>query len=157
MNIHSLPDAQLDRILPLLEQVQALHCAQQPHRYRAFAHRSEVFNWLVKWVRDQQVKVLISGPMTAPTGYLAYVVISQPASVIRPSQHYALLEHICVDKAHRGNGHARALIAAMRAALRADGVSHVRARHAAWNTASATLLKSEGFAVSALEVEAAIL
>ena len=156
MTIQRLDHDQLSAILPLLEQVHGLHCAAEPHRYRAFLGRVDVLNWLEAWVETSQVRILISGTPDAPTGYLAYAVIRKPQSVIRPAQHYAVLEHICVDAPYRGQGIGHQLIAEMRKRLCTEGVARIRATYAAWNEASAALLASEGFVVSTLNVEAEI-
>lgn len=146
MQITELPPEHAACLVPLNLTVQALHSADDPARYVHAPDPQDVARFLQDWLSQPHVTALIAGPMTAPHGYLIYDITSHAPSVLRCGETRAMLHHICVDAAHRRRGLARALITAMRARADVRAADSLWTSYASFNTASAALMASVGFA-----------
>ncbi len=156
MTIRTLPPAQIGQIIPLLTQVHELHVSQRPDHYSRLENTQAVLKWLQDWSATSALVTLVCGPPDALTGYLIYKVERRDASVLKPAIHRAVLEHICVDQAHRRTGLGRALIRAMRNNLRDEGVAKISVTYATFNKASAALIAREGFIPAYVQAEMSV-
>ncbi len=142
--ISVLPAHDAPRLVPLLRQVHDLHVAHQPANYTPTPPDKDLAGFLREWLAQPDVTALIAGDRDDPQGYLIWQVQDRPASLLKPAIRFAMLEHICVDVHHRGNGIATALVATMRSQCRAQGLGTIRTSYASFNTASARLMQRAG-------------
>lgn len=144
MDISTLAPSDAGRLLPLLHQVHALHVDALPVMYPALDDDDAVVQFLTGWLSQDAVTALIAGPKDTPKGYLIYVIETRAASVMRKGETVGMVHHISVDAACRRKGIAKALFAEARARLAAQCVTTLATTYAAFNTASAALMASEG-------------
>lgn len=81
----------------------------------------------------------------ALAGYAVFEIEDKPETVLKHPCTRALLQHICVDAAHRRQGVAKALFEAAKAHMTPMGIRDYGTTYASFNTASAALMASLGF------------
>ena len=134
-------------ILPLLEQVHALHVEARPDHFPADPNRDELLAFLRDWLsRDGTTALVAFGADGTALGYLIHEVETRPPSLLRHGQRRRMLHHISVDQGRRRSGIGLALIEAMKARLRAQGIARVATIHGAFNAPSAALMRKAGLA-----------
>lgn len=69
---------------------------------------------------------------------------------MRAGETVGMVHHISVDAVHRRQGIAKALFAETRTRLAAQGVTTLATTYAAFNTASAALMASEGLVATTI-------
>lgn len=145
MEIKDIAPEDSARLVPLLEELHALHAAHQPARHRADPPAADLQNWLEDWLKDPQVAALAAeSPTGALLGYLIYGVEDRPALPVRNAETRIMLHHIAVQEPWRRMGVAKALMAEMKARAARDGIQVITAGYAPFNTASAALMASQG-------------
>lgn len=145
MKIIEIPAEKSARIVPLLEELHAIHAAQQPARHRADPSAAELENWLAEWLAEPGVHALgAESPTGALLGYLIYAVEDRPALPVRDAETRVMLHHIAVQEAWQRMGVAKALMAEMKARAAQEGISVIAASYAPFNSASAALMASQG-------------
>jgi ribosomal protein S18 acetylase RimI-like enzyme len=137
--------ANAECIIPLLEQVQAIHAEAHPDHFFAKLHRKEVVSFLHDWLSHKEVTELVAlNPEGTVLGYLIFDVEMRKASALTPAQVRGMLHHVAVDQACRRVGIGSALLGEMKARLRNQGVVRVRTVYAAFNSPSAALMRKAG-------------
>jgi GNAT superfamily N-acetyltransferase len=132
-------------LLPLLAQVQAIHARARPDHYREATAPEEVLAYLRDWLAGEATTALVAfAPDGTALGYLIFEIETRELSPLRPAQRRGMLHHISVDEAWRRSGIGSALIEAMKAQLRAQGVTRVVTIYATFNSASAALMRKAG-------------
>ncbi|UWQ34119.1 GNAT family N-acetyltransferase [Leisingera sp. M527] len=145
MKIIEIPAVEADRLLPLLQDLHALHAAHQPERHTPAPDSTGLAAWLQEWLREETIFALAAeSPQGALLGYLIYELQNRPALPIRMAETRAMLHHISVTEAWRRMGVGKALVEAMRAQALAAGATVVAATYAPFNTASAALMQGMG-------------
>ena len=150
MTITRLPPEHAHCLVALNLQVQAVHSAEEPDRYVTDPDPEAVAAFLTDWLAEPHVTALISGPQDAPTGYLIYEILKRPKTALRQAECRAMLHHICVDEAHRRMGIGRELISAFKDQDDVRAADSLRTSYAAFNTASAELMRAMGFVPSVI-------
>lgn len=145
MKIIDIPAAEAARIVPLLEELHAIHAAHQPARHRADAPAAELESWLKDWLEDPKVHALAAeSPTGTLLGYLIYGEEERPALPVRDGETRLMLHHIAVQEAWRRMGVGKALMAEMKARAAEKGITVIAATFAPFNTASGALMASQG-------------
>ncbi|WP_291728689.1 GNAT family N-acetyltransferase [Leisingera sp. F5] len=145
MKIIEIPAVEADRLLPLLQDLHALHAEHQPERHVPAPGNDDLAAWLQDWLQEGNVYALAAeSPQGMLLGYLIYELQNRPALPIRAAETRAMLHHISVTEAWRRMGVGKALLEAMRAQALAAGATVVAATYAPFNTASAALLQGMG-------------
>ncbi|UWQ76123.1 GNAT family N-acetyltransferase [Leisingera sp. M658] len=141
MKIIEIPAVEADRLLPLLQDLHALHAAH----HTPAPDSTGLAAWLQEWLREETIFALAAeSPQGALLGYLIYELQNRPALPIRAAETRAMLHHISVTEAWRRMGVGKALVEAMRAQALAAGATVVAATYAPFNTASAALMQGMG-------------
>ncbi|WP_264210277.1 GNAT family N-acetyltransferase [Leisingera thetidis] len=145
MKIIEIPASEAGRLLPLLQDLHALHAAHQPERHIPAPGSAELAGWLQDWLKEDSVCALAAeSPQGALLGYLIYELQDRPALPVRAAEIRAMLHHISVTEAWRRMGVGKALVEAMRTRALAAGATVVAATYAPFNSASAALMKGMG-------------
>lgn len=145
MEIIEIPAAEADRLLPLLQDLHALHAEHQPERHVPAPGSDDLAAWLQDWLREDNVHALAAeSPQGALLGYLIYELQDRPALPVRAAEKRAMLHHISVTEAWRRMGVGKALVEAMRTRALAEGATVVAATYAPFNSASAALMQGMG-------------
>ncbi len=140
------PD-EADLLLPLLLQLHALHAEARPTHHRLGPDPEQVLPFLRDWLSGKETTALVAfAPDGAALGYLIVEIETRDPTPLRPPQQRGMLHHIAVDQGARRLGIGSALLDAMKAHLRAHGVTRVVAIYATFNTASAALMRKAGLA-----------
>ena len=130
---------------PLLAQVQAIHAEARPDHFRVETDPEEVLAFLRGWLSEDAVTALVAfGPDGAALGYLIVGIETREASALTHPHRRAMLHHIAVDRACRRSGIGSALIEAMKARVRAQGVTRIATTYAVFNAPSAALMRKAG-------------
>ncbi|AHD00327.1 GNAT family N-acetyltransferase [Leisingera methylohalidivorans] len=145
MKVIEIPAAEAGRLLPLLQDLHALHATHQPERHIPQPGSADLTEWLQDWLKEETVFALAAeSPQGALLGYLIYELQDRPALPIRAAETRAMLHHISVTEAWRRMGVGKALVEAMRTRALAAGATVIAATYAPFNTASAALLQGMG-------------
>lgn len=132
-------------ILPLLEQVHALHVEARPEHFPADPDRGELLAFLRDWLSRDGVTALVAlGADGAALGYLICEVETRAPSLLSLGERRGMLHHVAVDRAWRRSGIGLALIEDMKARLRAEGIACIVTVYAAFNGPSAALMRRAG-------------
>jgi GNAT superfamily N-acetyltransferase len=143
--IRQIDGADAACILPLLDQVQAIHVEAHPDHYRDDYDGEEVLAWLRDWLSSEGTTALVAfAPEGSALGYLIFEVEARALSPLKHAQRWGMLHQIAVDQAWRRAGVGSALIGEMKARLRDQGIDQVRTVYAAFNSASAALMHKAG-------------
>ncbi len=132
-------------ILPLLEQVHAIHVEARPDYFPADPDRDELLAFLRDWLSADETTALVAfGPDGSALGYLLFAIETRAPSLLSHAQRRGMLHHISVDQAWRRSGIGLALIDDMKARLRARGIARLVTIYAAFNSPSAALMRKAG-------------
>ena len=143
--IRSIAAEEVACILPLLEQVHAIHAEARPEHYPANPDRDDLVVFLRDWLSDGGATALVAFSSDgSPLGYLIYEIETRAPSLLRHGQRRGMLHQIAVDRAQRRAGIGLALIEEMKARLREQGVARLVATYGSFNDASAGLMRKEG-------------
>lgn len=145
MKIIEIKTGEAHRLLPLLQDLHALHAAYQPERHIPAPGSEALAAWLREWLEEEQVCALAAeSPQGKLLGYAVYELQHRPALPVRPAETRAMLHHISVTEAWRRMGVGKALVEAMKARALDAGATVIAATYAPFNTASAALMKGMG-------------
>lgn len=140
------PDDAAD-LLPLLDQVQALHVDAHPEIFHADSPPQERADFLGKWIATDQVTALVArGTQQRILGYAIFEVSERPAGVLKRARKQAVLHHVTVSAEHRGGGIGKCLINEVKIRARTAGADAIVADYFCFNQASAALMRSAGMA-----------
>ena len=145
MDIVELQGTDAPRLLPLLHQVHDLHVTHLPTRYHPIARDAEAVDWLAHWLAHDGVHAFGAIFDDELAGYEVFEIEYKPETVLKHPCTRAMLQHICVDAAHRRQGVAKALFEAAKVRLASMGIRDYSTTYASFNTASAALMASLGF------------
>lgn len=149
--------AEAERLLPLQKQVQAVHAAAHPDIFRSDIEDGELRAHLRDWLSRTEVTALAAlAPDGAVLGHIIYEIERLERSPLRRAMVRGHLHQIVVDRERRRTGIGSALVAAMMAQLRAEGVDRVVASYFAFNEASAALMRKAGFVPLYVQAEAPV-
>ena len=147
MKIIDIPASDAARLVPLLQDLHALHVAHQPDRHKADPCDKDLVAWLGKWLAAEGLYALgAESPQETLLGYLIFQIEHREALPIRAAETRAMLHHIAVQEAWRRMGVGKALITEMKAKVRAQGIEIITATYAPFNAASAALMAGMGLA-----------
>jgi GNAT superfamily N-acetyltransferase len=145
MDICELSSSETARIIPLLQELHALHVHEQPQRHAPEPSDQALQDWLTEWLQQEGVIALqAQSPQGALLGYLIYELQERPALPVRAAERRAMLHHIAVQESWRRMGVGKALIGAMKARLATDGIGILQTTYAPFNAASAALMRGMG-------------
>jgi GNAT superfamily N-acetyltransferase len=145
MKIIDIPASDAARLVPLLQDLHALHVTHQPARHTTDPERKELEAWLHEWLASEGLYALgAESPQGALLGYLIYQIEQREALPIRAAETRAMLHHIAVQVAWQRMGVGKALIAKMKANVCAKDITTIATTYAPFNDASAALMTGMG-------------
>ncbi|MBE1283057.1 MAG: GNAT family N-acetyltransferase [Rhodobacteraceae bacterium] len=145
MQIIDIPAPDAERLVPLLQDLHALHVEHQPGRHRPDPDSGDLARWLEDWLAQDGVHALAAeSPQGALLGYVIYVLEDRSALPVRTPEKRAMLHHISVADAWQRMGVGKRLMEAMRTRALKDGATVIATNYAPFNTASAALMQSMG-------------
>jgi len=145
MKIINIPAAEAERLVPLVEELHALHVIYDPQRYDAVPGSRALTDWLGTWLATPEVAAIAAeSPHGGLLGYLIYEIEERPSTPLHKGEQRAVLHHIAVAKPWQRMGIGQALISEMKTRVMAQNVSIIKSSHAAFNTASAGLMQAMG-------------
>ncbi|MFY0619676.1 GNAT family N-acetyltransferase [Shimia sp.] len=135
---------EVEKLLPLSAQVNALHEAQHPEQYRGDSTPEEVTGFFVERMAEGARIFVAEEQDGALTGFLLAVPVERAASpFLHPARHLEL-DQICVDKTYRGRGVGKALVAAMEAWMRENDFREWKSMVHGFNKHSQNLMTRQG-------------
>jgi GNAT superfamily N-acetyltransferase len=153
IDISTLSACDAHRLLPLLEQVHALHVAHQPEIYAPLDHATAL-DWLIEAHHTPGITTLIATQHDEILGYLTFECPPRTAPTpLHCARAMARLDAICVDQAHQRRGIGRALCEAFKAHALTHGATHMTASYGAFNTASQDLMAHMGMLAVTIRAE----
>lgn len=154
MQLHPLPAAEAATLVPLLQELHALHAAQQPNRYPADPCPDALSVWLADWLAQDGIHALVAqSPTGAIMGYVIWELQARSATPLSRGGAKAMVHHVIVGEPFRRLGVGKALLRAMRDQGRDLGAVRIGASFAPFNTASAGLMTSMGMAPASIYAE----
>jgi len=145
MKIIDIPASDAHRLLPLLQDVHALHVDHQPGRFAANPEDTELAAWLQDWLSHETVFALgAESPQGALLGYAVWELEKRPALPIRAAETRAMLHQISIAPAWQRMGVGKLLVSAMRERALTCGATVVATTYAPFNAASGALMQSMG-------------
>jgi len=145
MRIIEIPASDSARLIPLLQDLHALHVAHQPTRHTKDPNHKDLEVWLGEWLATEGLFALgAESPQGALLGYLIYQIEHREALPVRAAETRAMLHHIAVQDAWQRMGVGKALMEQMKAKVSAMDISVIAATYAQFNDASAALMAGMG-------------
>ncbi|ABF64647.1 hypothetical protein TM1040_1914 [Ruegeria sp. TM1040] len=145
MKIEPIGPDRAVRLVPLLEDLHAVHVAHHRDRYTPNPDPAHLSVWLSEWLAEPNVHALAAiSPQEALMGYLIYDIEKRPALPVRPAETRAMLHHIAVAAPLRGIGVGKALMTQMKEDALAKGADVIGVTYAPFNAASAALMRHFG-------------
>ncbi|TNJ48625.1 GNAT family N-acetyltransferase [Phaeobacter sp. B1627] len=145
MKITPLAATEAAVLVPLLQDLHALHVAHQPERYPADPDPQELARWMQDWLSTPGTTALVArSPQNAVMGYLVYEIENRPALPVRLAERRAMIHHIAVAPPFRRIGVGKALMDVTKRQALADGATVIGVTYAPFNTASASLMRRLG-------------
>lgn len=141
---------EVEKLLPLSAQVNALHEREHPEQYRGDATPKEVTEFFARRLEEGAQVFVAEGADGALTGFmLAVPVVREASPFLHPSRHVEL-DQICVDKTCRGQGVGKALVAALEAWMCDNDFHEWKSMVHGFNTHSQHLMGGQGAEVLGL-------
>jgi ribosomal protein S18 acetylase RimI-like enzyme len=137
--------ADLDTLVRLMAQVQALHAAAQPDVFRAELDAEAARAMFAGALASDADRVFVANRTGAPAGYLWLALVERPADPAMPARRFAYVNHIGVAAEARGQGIGRALVEAARGDAMAAGVREIGVDYWDFNAAAAAFFARVGF------------
>ncbi|WP_417713023.1 GNAT family N-acetyltransferase [Pseudophaeobacter arcticus] len=145
MEILDLPPGEASRLIPLLQDLHALHVEHQPARYPAAPSDAALGQWLHEWLQQEDITALIAeSPQGALLGYVLFGIEHRPPLPVRFEETRVMVHHIITAKDFRRMGVGQALLTAVRQRAEAQGIGTIATTYAPFNKASAGLFESQG-------------
>jgi ribosomal protein S18 acetylase RimI-like enzyme len=140
--------ADVPALARLNAEVQALHRARRPDRYRD-PSLPEIEGWFRTMLATEGVAILVATDGEAVVGYALVRTVASPGNVFAYPQTTAHLDQLGVAGGHQRAGHGRALIAAVEAQGRAWGAAAVQLDVQAINPEAARFYAALGYVATA--------
>lgn len=141
---------EVEKLLPLSAQVNALHEVEHPEQYRGDATPEEVMVFFTQKLSEGAQVFVAEGRNGALTGFLLAVpVVRDVSPFLHPARHVEL-DQICVDETCRGQGVGKALVAALEAWMRENDFQEWKSMVHGFNTQSQNLMSGQGAEVLGL-------
>ena len=140
-------------IVGLIGQVQALHVASRPETFRPVPE-PEIADWFGQALQNPANKIWVADADGMVCGYLLSVVRNQAGNPFVIDRTWLELDQICVLRAHRRQGIAKALIATAMAHAAAQGFRDVELSTWAFNHDAQSAFRELGFVAKVLRFEA---
>ena len=137
----------LDDLVEVSFQVQQLHLAARPTRYRA-ASRPAIADRVRELLADPARAVLVAAQAGALQGYAVVRRVDDPGSTFSLPRVSAHVDELGVRDAARRAGHGRALMAAVEAHARGWGAAGVTLEVQAFNRDAVAFYDALGYEVS---------
>ena len=154
MHLRPLPAQEAATLVPLLQDLHALHVAHQPERHPADPCPQVLSAWLADWLKDDTVHALVAeSPTGAIMGYVIWEFQERSASPLTTGGARAMVHHVMVAAPFRRLGVGKALLKAVRDQAQAEGAVRIAASYAPFNTASAALMASMGLRPASIHAE----
>ena len=145
MKILDLPPSEAARLIPLLQDLHAMHVAHHPARYPAAPSDADLACWLQEWLQGETVTARIAeSPQGALLGYVIYEIEHRPALPVRFEEKRVMVHHIATASAFRRMGVGLALLHSVKLRAEAEGIKTITTTYAPFNTASKALFQSLG-------------
>ncbi|KUP93517.1 GNAT family N-acetyltransferase [Tritonibacter horizontis] len=145
MKISPLAAQDAAGLVPLLQDLHALHVAHQPARYPADPAPEALADWLQDWLLEPGTEALVArSPTGAVMGYLLYEIEDRAALPVRSAERRAMVHHIAVAGPFQRIGVGKALMSEMRQRALDQGATVIGVTYAPFNTASAALMRGHG-------------
>lgn len=145
MKIRELPASEATRLIPLLQELHALHVEHQPARYVAEPADGDLARWLQGWLQEDGVKALIAeSPQGALLGYVIIGIEHRPPLPVRFEENRLMVHHIATAPAFRRMGVGLALLTSVKQQAEAAGIKAIATTYAPFNSASKALFQSIG-------------
>ena len=142
-------------IVDLVGEVQALHVASRPETFRPVP-KPEIASWLGQALQNPAHKIWVAELDGAVCGYLLSVARKQAGNPFMIDRTWLDLDGICVQRAYRRHGIAKALVATAIAYAEAQGFRDVELSTWAFNHDAQSAFKELGFVAKVLRFEAKI-
>lgn len=147
---------EVEKLLPLSAQVNALHEQAHPEQYRGDASPEEVMGFFTQRLEEGAQVFVAETPDGAVTGFLLAVPVVREASpFLHPARHVEL-DQICVDEVCRGQEIGKALIAALEAWMHENDFHEWKSMVHGFNTHSQNLMRGQGAEVLGLRYRKAL-
>ena len=140
-------------IVDLIGEVQALHVASRPETFRPVPE-PEIAAWLGQALQNPGNRIWVAEVDGAVCGYLLSVVRKQAGNPFVIDRTWLELDQLCVLRAHRRQGIAKALIATAMAHADTQGFRDVELSTWAFNHDAQRAFKQLGFVTKVLRFEA---
>ncbi len=147
---------EVEKLLPLSAQVNALHEEQHPDQYRGDASPEEVTGFFTQRLEEGAQVFVAEKPDGAVTGFLLAVPVVREASPFLHPVRHVELDQICVDETCRGQGVGKALMSAMEAWMHASDFHEWKSMVHGFNTHSQNLMRGQGAEVLGLRYRKAL-
>jgi aminoglycoside 3-N-acetyltransferase I len=145
MEILALPPSEAARLIPLLQDLHALHVEHQPARYPAAPSDTALALWLQEWLQAENITALIAeSPQGALLGYVIYGVEHRPPLPVLFEETRVMVHHIATAKAFRRMGVGQALLTVVKQRAKTLGIGTIATTYAPFNKTSAGLFESQG-------------
>mgnify|MGYP000887850323 CR=1 FL=1 len=148
--IRFLRTDEVEKLLPLSAQVNALHEEEHPEQYRGDAAPEEVTEFFKQRLGEGAQVFVAEGPDGGLTGFLLAVPVVREASPFLHPARYVGLDQICVDETGRGQGVGKALVAALEAWMRDNDFQQWKSMVHGFNMHSQHLMSRQGAEVLGL-------
>lgn len=145
MKIIELKATEAGRLVPLLQELHAVHVLHQPKRHAAAPTDQSLEDWLRDWLKQEGVTALVAeSPQGALLGYLLYAREDRAALPVRAAETRLMLHHISVAPPFQRMGVGLALVNEVKQRAKAQGIDVLSTSYAPFNTASAALFQALG-------------
>ncbi|WP_294220868.1 GNAT family N-acetyltransferase [uncultured Shimia sp.] len=142
--IRLLRAEEVEKLLPLSAQVNALHEAQYPDQYRGDATAEQVMCFFSERLEEGAQIFVAESVDGAVTGFLLAVPVVRDASPFLHPMRHLVLDQICVDEESRGQGIGKALVASMEEWMSQNHFQEWRSMVHSFNRHSQNLMRGQG-------------
>jgi len=147
INIRLATSSDIESLIPLNYEVQSLHIDIAPSVF-CEVKKDGLSKWFQAQMEDCNTQLFIAENSTKILGYLIIKVIKRPSNPFMFKQHYAYIDHMCVDSEYRGNGIGRKLISVAVDFAKGSGIGHIELDVWSKNINAKNAYKKIGFEAS---------
>ncbi len=151
MSVRPATPADIERLVDLNSEVHDLHVAELPAYFKPVS-RADLAAYFADMLEAPGARVFVACNGPEVVGYMLLVLRERPANIFAHAQRWLEIDQIGVTAAHRGQGHAAALVEAARALAKEYSLGRIELHTWGFNERAQAFFRAQGFQTQGIKM-----